>query len=58
MTRELNQFELEFEKRGFKIDNELPECEDHCSQMMWNSNGESEYVACTGNELAFIFVKA
>ena len=57
MNRELTLFELEFEKMGYKIDDSLSECEDHCSQMMWNSDGQPECVVCTGNEIAFVLAE-
>ena len=57
MNRELNIYEKEFEKMGFKIDDTLPECEGHCSQMMWNKDGQPECVICTGNDLVILTVE-
>ncbi len=57
MNRELNVWEKEFVKMGYKIDDALPECETHCSQMMWNKEGKAECVICTGNELACVIAE-
>lgn len=57
MIRELNKHELAYEKIGYKIDDSLSECEDHCSQKMWNKDDIEECVICTGNEIAFIMVE-
>jgi hypothetical protein len=47
-----------FEDMGYRIDESLPECEMHGSQMMWNSNNEPECVVCTGNDLVIMVVEA
>lgn len=56
MNRELNQYEKEFTKRGYTIDDSFPECEEHCSQMMLNKDGFLECVVCSGNEIAIVIV--
>ena len=57
MSREPGQYEKAFEAMGYTIDDSLPECEDHCSQMMWNKDGVPECVICTGNDLVISVVE-
>lgn len=55
--RKLNKYEEAFQQRGYRIDDLLPECEAHSSQMMWNPQGKPECVVCAGNELAGLIIE-